>query len=465
MFINTLQKTLIICLYSFHSIALSAQSDNNNTDQNIELKPAITEKDIASYFPEKYPTKRWENKAVSPDFYNTPYDISLFSAKNGEDSARLWSQTKSMFAYGFGVIGIIALLPEDVSNWDKEQGLFSKWSDNVKEGPVWDRDNGPLNLIGHPYFGGVYYQAARKSGYRQWDAFIYSTLMSSFYWEYGIEAFAEVPSIQDLVITPVLGWVYGEWAFTTEMKIRQNNDEIFGSSFLGSSALIFLDPVDSLSVGINQLFGKEIIKAGTSYVSVKEVPIDNDGNTENQYQLNVNFQLGDGRNYPSTKSHPPRSIKDPVDTGIIGVSYGVGDLSLDKNWQLSDDLVTEYSLGLYFSKSFSARLSYAKTKVTSLSTLSEEEIAYENYSLDGQYYFNSAHSLRPYISSGFGEMMWKKSDDLKTFQINIGPGIHYKISDNFAIQLDWRHYYSTNTKTSENTVSSRLIYFFGNGEG
>ena len=337
MFINTLQKTLIICLYSFHSIALSAQSDNNNTDQNIELKPAITEKDIASYFPEKYPTKRWENKAVSPDFYNTPYDISLFSAKNGEDSARLWSQTKSMFAYGFGVIGIIALLPEDVSNWDKEQGLFSKWSDNVKEGPVWDRDNGPLNLIGHPYFGGVYYQAARKSGYRQWDAFIYSTLMSSFYWEYGIEAFAEVPSIQDLVITPVLGWVYGEWAFTTEMKIRQNNDEIFGSSFLGSSALIFLDPVDSLSVGINQLFGKEIIKAGTSYVSVKEVPIDNGGNTENQYQLNVNFQLGDGRNYPSTKSHPPRSIKDPVDTGIIGVSYGVGDLSLDKNWQLSDE--------------------------------------------------------------------------------------------------------------------------------
>ncbi|WP_422121346.1 DUF3943 domain-containing protein [Photobacterium damselae] len=26
--------------------------------------------------------------------------------------------------------------------------------------------------------------------------------MSTVYWEYGVEAFAEVPSIQDLVVTP-----------------------------------------------------------------------------------------------------------------------------------------------------------------------------------------------------------------------------------------------------------------------
>ena len=33
------------------------------------------------------------------------------------------------------------------------------------------------------------------------------------------EAFAEVPSMQDLVITPVLGWAYGEWAYQKEMEI------------------------------------------------------------------------------------------------------------------------------------------------------------------------------------------------------------------------------------------------------
>lgn len=464
MFINTLQNKLITYIFLLSSFFISTNLFAEKSISDIELEPAINEEEIAVYFPEKYPNKRWDNTYVPPDFYNTPFQVSLFSADNGEDSARLWSQTKSMFSYGFGVIGVIALLPEDISNWDKEQGLFNKWSDNVKAGPVWDRDNGPLNLIGHPYFGGVYYQAARKSGYRQWDAFIYSAMMSTFYWEYGIEAFAEVPSIQDIVITPVLGWVYGEWAFTTEMSIRENNDEVFGSTFLGSTALVFLDPVDSLSVGINNLFGKEVIKAGTSYVSVKEVPIDIAGNTENQFQLNINLQLGDGRNYsPSNKARATR-IKDPIDTGIIGLSYGVGDLTLDEHWNLSDDLVTEYSLGLYFSKSFSARVSYAKTKLDSINSISNTKTAYENYSLDGQYYFNVTGDIRPYITTGFGEMMWKKDYDLKTFQVNLGPGLHYKLSNNFAIQLDWRHYYSTKTKTAENTISGRVIYYFGNGE-
>jgi len=461
-----LQKQLIFCAFLIiSSSAIHAQEVAPQSSQDVIFEPAITEADITSYYPEKYPVKRWENIQPNNEFYQSPYQVSLFSADNGEDSDRLWSQTKSIFAYGFGVIGVIALLPEDISNWDKEQGIFNKWSENVKEGPVWDRDNGPLNLIGHPYFGGVYYQVARKSGYRQWDSFMYSALMSTFYWEYGIEAFAEVPSIQDIVITPVLGWVYGEWAFTTEMDIRADNDEVFGSSILGSTALILLDPVDSLSVGVNNLFGKEIIKAGTSYVSVKDVPIDLNGTKESQIQFNISLQLGDGGNYnPSKKYRSTKKSKDPVDTGIVGMSYGFGEVFLDEYWQLADDLVTEYSLGLYFSKKFSARVSYSKTKLEQSVGKSGKEVAYENYSLDGQYYFNSQGNLRPYITTGFGEMMWEKNNELKTFQVNLGTGLHYKITNNFALQLDWRHYYSTNTKTSEDTIASRIVYLFGKGE-
>jgi len=433
-------------------------------NQEILFTPDITEADIASFFPEKYPIKRWENLQPNADFYQSPYQVSLFSAYNGEDSARLWSQTKSIFAYGFGAIGVIALLPADITNWDNDESLFKKWSQNVKAGPVWDRDSGTLNLIGHPYFGGVYYQVARKSGYRQWDSFLYSAMMSTFYWEYGIEAFAEIPSIQDIVVTPVLGWVYGEWAFTTEMSIRADNDEVFGSSILGSTALILLDPVDSISVGVNKLFGKEIIKAGTSYISVKDVPIDLNGKTESQIQLNISLQLGDGGNYNPTKKYKPTKINDPVDTGIVGVSYGFGEVFLDEHWQLTDDMVTEYSLGLYFSKKFSARVSYSKTKLDQLIAGTGNKVAYENYSLDGQYYFNSQRNLRPYITTGFGEMMWKKNYDLKTFQVNLGTGLHYKLTNNLAVQLDWRHYYSSSTKTSEDTVASRIIYMFGKGE-
>ncbi|WP_245942557.1 DUF3943 domain-containing protein [Candidatus Colwellia aromaticivorans] len=429
----------------------------------VNLQLAITEAEIvASYYPEKYPVTRWENLDVKDDFYQSPYQISLFTSENSEDSARLWSQTKSIFAYGFGVIGVIALLPEDVSNWDKEEGIYNKWFENVTAGPVWDRDTGPLNLIGHPYFGGVYYQVARKSGYRQWDAFVYSTLMSTFYWEYGIESFAEVPSIQDLVITPVLGWAYGEWAFTTEMDIRANGETVLGSTFLGSTALILLDPVDSLSVGINNLFGKEIIKAGTGYVRVKNVAIGKNGQTENQIQVNISLQLGDGSNYTPKRHDRVSRIKDPIDTSIIGVSYGFGQVLLDDYWQVQDDTVTEYSLGLYFSKKYSTRLSYSKAKVEDI--VSGNEKSYENYSLDGQYYFNDQHSLRPYLTSGFGEIMWEKDESFKTFQVNVGTGIHCKISNKFALQVDWRHYYSTRQKTSENNIAARLVYLFGNGE-
>ena len=462
-YINILQSKWLLCTFLFVIVSTKAEEIKLGSKEKVTFEAAITEADIIPSFT-KFPNKRWENIQPEQQYYQSPYQIALFSSSSGEDSDRLWSQTKSIFAYGFGVIGVISLLPEGISNWEKDEGVVNKWSDNVKDGPVWDRDNATLNLIGHPYFGGVYYQVARKSGYRQWDSFIYSAMMSTFYWEYGIEAFAETPSIQDIVITPVLGWAYGEWAFTTEMNIRANNNKVLGSSFLGSTALILLDPVDSLNVGINNLFGKEIIKAGTSYIGIKEVPIDANGTTESQIQFNVALQLGDGRKYSSTNNNYSSDIKDPIDTGIIGISLGKGALALDEYWQLEDDDIAEYSLGLYFSKKFSARLSYAKTELASQHSGSNNKIAYENYSLDGQYYLNNQGKLRPFITAGFGEMIWEKDNELKTFQVNVGTGLHYKLTNNISVQLDWRHYVSTSTKTSENTMASRVIYRFGAGE-
>lgn len=197
------------------------------------------------------------------------YKVTLFNPQNGEDGERLWSQTKLMFGLGFGVAGFIYLLPEDISNWDKDtdQKMIHKWAENVKAGPVWDEDAFLINYVGHPYFGGVYYQVARKSGYSEWDSFMYSTLMSTFYWEYGLEAFAEIPSIQDLVVTPVGGWLYGEWAYNKEKEIHANGDLVWGSRGWGSTALFFLDPVDTIAKGINGWVGKEWIKSGTAMLS------------------------------------------------------------------------------------------------------------------------------------------------------------------------------------------------------
>ena len=175
------------------------------------------------------------------------YEVTLFSPCEGEDSQRLWRQTKIIIVTGFAAAGVIALLPEAVSGWGENDyqstDLLNNWYNNVKAGPVWDDDDLYLNLIGHPYFGGVYYQAARNSGYNQWNSFIYSALMSTFYWEYGLEAFAEIPSIQDLVITPVGGWIYGEWAHHKAKDIIAKGGRALDSKFWGGIALFLLDPV------------------------------------------------------------------------------------------------------------------------------------------------------------------------------------------------------------------------------
>ncbi|ALO34956.1 ubiquitin-protein ligase [Colwellia sp. MT41] len=434
----------------------------SQTDSDIEFTAEISVENLDEIYREMASNTLWENSTPAADFYDSPFQLSIFSDANGEDSDRLWSQTNSIFTYGFGVIGIIALLPEEISNWDKEEGIIGKWSDNVKAGPVWDRDTGMLNLIGHPYFGGVYYQVARKSGYRQWDAFLYSAIMSTFYWEYGIEAFAETPSIQDLVITPVLGWAYGEWAFNTEMDIREQGGTVLGSSMLGSTALFFLDPVDSMSVGINNIFGKEIIRAGTGFVSFNEIPYGYTGQTDRQINFNISLQFGDGGSYtPSTMKRSSYN-NDPIDTGIIGVSYGVGNVVLDDLWDIAGGTTTEYSLGLYFTRQFSSRVTYSKAKLTN--NLSAAEDNYENYSVDSQFYFNTDSDFRPYLTAGFGETLWRRDIDSKRFQVNAGAGLHYKLNNNFALQLDWRFYHSTNANTSDHNTSLRLVYLLGNGE-
>jgi len=119
-------------------------------------------------------------------------------------------------------------------------------------------------------------------------------------------------------------------------------------------------------------------------------------------------------------------------------------------------------LGLYFARNFSTRLSYTRAIVESIS--GGDKIVYENYGLDSQYYFNSDSDLRPYITAGLGEMIVDEDNDQKRFQMNAGLGLHYKINNNWAIQTDWRSFYSTRTKTNENQIASSLVYRFGKGE-
>jgi hypothetical protein len=404
----------------------------------------------------------WTALGIDPAIYGTPYSISLFRPQNGEDGARTWSQTKSLFFYGLGVVGVLYALPESATGWDRESDIWGKWAENVKEGPVWDRDNWAYNYIGHTYSGGVYYQVARKSGYRQWDAFFYSFLMSTFYWEYGVEAFAEPPSIQDLVVTPLLGWVYGEWAYQTEIRIRDRDNKVMGSKVLGGVSLFLLDPVDMLGRGVNRVVGRRWVKAGYGYFSYTAEPSGTE--TDHTVYLNMSIPIGGTPDPDLSPTKVPHfeSRNDPVNSGIVGIAIGTGHTLLDEKWGVEDDFYNKISLGLYFTPRFSSRLAYARSKPLDKTT--GKPVIYENYSLDAQYYLNTQRTFRPYVTAGFGEQMWNENRDLKTFQWNAGLGLHWQFHRKWALNADWINYYSTAQDTYDQNVNVGLIFRFGRGE-
>ncbi|MBM7035927.1 DUF3943 domain-containing protein [Vibrio ulleungensis] len=182
-----------------------------------------------------------------------------FTLQSEKDWNYLAEQTYTILGLSIVTVGIMTLLPESITKWDEESrdlsNLGDKWKENVKAGPVWDRDEHFLNYVMHPYFGGVYYTSARHAGFNEFESFLYSAAMSGLFWEYGVEAFAEVPSWQDLFITPMFGAVVGELMLQGEQHILANDGEVWGSSGFGSFTLFFLNPVGHIHYWVTDAWG------------------------------------------------------------------------------------------------------------------------------------------------------------------------------------------------------------------
>lgn len=142
--------------------------------------------------------------------------------------------------------GVLYLLPESITKWDKEEikhNLGSNYLRQIKKGPVVDKDEWWLNWITHPYWGAVYYLQTRRAGFNWAFSSFYSFLSSTLFWEYGFEAFAEVPSWQDLIVTPAIGALFGELFFLGINHIQNHDSKLLDSKFLGGLTLFFLDPI------------------------------------------------------------------------------------------------------------------------------------------------------------------------------------------------------------------------------
>ena len=148
------------------------------------------------------------------------------------------------------VLGGIYMLPEDVSNWEKDDINWEhgseKWPENVTSWQ-WDEDDDWINYIGHPYFGSAYYVYARHYGYSRLESLCFSFTASAFY-EIGLEAWAEPVSIQDMIFTPLLGWGLAELLLPLEHTIKMNDKKVLNSRILGAVSLFLIDPLGHIVI-------------------------------------------------------------------------------------------------------------------------------------------------------------------------------------------------------------------------
>jgi hypothetical protein len=155
--------------------------------------------------------------------------------------------------YQAATVAVLSAMPAEQTRFDRSSASYGKWRDNVTN-PVWDRDDHFVNYVLHPYWGAAYYIRARERGLDRWQSLGYSAFLSAVY-EFGAEALFEPASYQDLVITPLAGWLVGEYVFS---PIRESiNAKPREPDTMDKVALVLTDPLGALNGLTDRLFGVE----------------------------------------------------------------------------------------------------------------------------------------------------------------------------------------------------------------
>ncbi len=189
-------------------------------------------------------------------FFTTEYQANYnWQLKGGLQE--LANDSADITLLALSTLAILYAAPQSISQWSEEDKDFStvspfdRWTEHVQEGPLMDSDKDSINYLGHPYFGAIYYAHARSLGVNRLESFIYVAFMSTFLYEYGFEAFMEVPSTQDLIVTPLFGAFMGELFLWIEKEIEDNDNKLLGSQFVGNVCLYFINPLEETLAVIN----------------------------------------------------------------------------------------------------------------------------------------------------------------------------------------------------------------------
>lgn len=181
----------------------------------------------------------------------SPYLLPYTSESCNKNWNRLWLNTGVLAGAFVSTLFVLECLPEDATAWNRKEiqsvPPFKRWFRNIfKRGPEFDSDKIYFNYILHPYAGAAYYMGARSCGFSAMESMLYSACVSTIFWEFGIEAFMERPSIQDIFITPLIGSIIGEGFYKLKRKIVNDGYTLGGSKILGNILVFLIDPINEV---------------------------------------------------------------------------------------------------------------------------------------------------------------------------------------------------------------------------
>lgn len=203
-----------------------------------------------------------------PNIYQLPYSMTG-SSPNWH---RMWINTAVLSGAFVGTLLVLECLPEDATTWNRAaiQSVppLKRWYRNIfVRNPEWDHDNAIFNYVLHPYAGAVYFMSARTQGFNFWQSMLYSACISTIGWEFGIEAFMERPSYQDIFITPVVGSVIGELFYKLKRNIVSHDYRLANSKVLGNVVAFLIDPVNEVIDLFRGSHTRGLYDDGTAYGS------------------------------------------------------------------------------------------------------------------------------------------------------------------------------------------------------
>lgn len=201
---------LILCLIPLISLDVQGQSDfvaqpiANELSLNTTAQQTVKNKFHRAYF----------------DSLN---QRTILRNENVSWGQKYWRATALTLTFQTTTLGVGLLMSKDFTNWSTGSSQVHKENLRIAftRPPVIDQDPWYINYLGHPYQGSYYYNAYRSQGAHIWQSVLMSAVYSTS-WEYLIEGNFERPSIQDMIITPVLGSVLGECAHYLTIRMSLN---------------------------------------------------------------------------------------------------------------------------------------------------------------------------------------------------------------------------------------------------